>query len=490
MNTSISITQHIYSIITILNVFLAFFVIFLERKNVGHTWAWLMVLLFLPVVGFILYAILGQNLSRRKLYKLKEDEQLIVDSIMKQQWQRFKQNHYPHQSTESAEFQDMIIMNLTSAMAIYTQDNEIDIFIDGNEKFEALIEDIKQAKKHIHLMYYIINNDVIGRQLRNQLVQKAREGVEVRILFDDIGSSRLKSSYFKPLIEAGGVVKAFFPSRIPYLNIRVNYRNHRKIVVIDDEVGYIGGINVGDEYLGLNKRIGYWRDTHLRIVGGAVMQLQAQFYLDWNLASPNDLRPSWSQYTYKLEKSASVKNKAGIQIVSSGPDNELEQIKNAYIKLIHKAKQSVWIQTPYFIPDDSLLEALKMAAFAGIDVRIMIPKVPDKQMVYWATYSYLGDLLPLGVKCFLYEKGFLHAKTMIVDGIACSVGTANFDRRSFMLNFETNAFIYNQSISSRMVEIYQEDLKVCSELTLKSFRERPIMQKAIESFIRLLSPIL
>ncbi|MEG6616766.1 cardiolipin synthase [Peptococcaceae bacterium 1198_IL3148] len=481
--------QNIYAIITIVNLFLALTIIFIERKNVAATWAWLMVLLFLPVLGFILYFVFGQNMSRRKLYKLKEEEEKVIDHVLSQQWEQFKRQQYPFHTPEVAAYRDMMLMNLSSSMALYTQDNDVDIFTDGNQKFAALFEAIEGARDHIHVMYYIFNDDEIGRKLRDALTAKAKEGVEVRFLYDHIGSRDLTDFFFQPLKEAGGKVAAFFPSRIPFLNIRVNYRNHRKIVIVDGKVGFLGGFNVGNEYLGLDQRFGYWRDTHLSIRGSAVLQLQTQFFLDWNLSSEDQLRTE-QRYFLSQQFNDSMAGQTGIQIVSSGPDNIMEQVKNGYIKLIHKAKKSVWIQTPYFIPDESLLNTLKMAVLSGVDVRIMIPKVPDHKMIYWATYSYLGDLLPLGVKCYLYAKGFLHAKTIVVDGVAASVGTANFDIRSFKLNFETNAFIYDQDIATQMMEIYQRDIKDCVRLPYHEYEQRSRMQRLKESFARLLSPIL
>jgi cardiolipin synthase A/B len=480
-----AILDHLLGIISVLNVLLAITVIFLERRNVGVTWAWLMILLFLPVVGFIIYMFFGQNLSRRKLYKLGAREQMVIRTVVNSQLEDLQDNVFPFSDPASGEYQDMMIMNLQSGRALYTQENEVSIFTDGTAKFDTLLEDIRHARKHIHLIYYIVHHDRIGKRLVEALAAKAREGVEVRFLYDDIGSSKLSSDFFHPLREAGGSAVAFFPSRIPYLNIRVNYRNHRKLAIIDGAVGYIGGYNVGDEYLGLDPRFGPWRDTHLRIRGSAALMMNSQFLLDWNLSSPVKLVPDTSYLPDSLPES-----QVGVQILSSGPHDSMEQIRNAYIKMIHKARKSVWIQTPYLIPDESLLNALQLAALSGVDVRIMIPKTPDHKMVYWATYSYLGDLLPYGVKCFLYGKGFLHAKTIVVDGMVSSVGTANFDIRSFKLNFEVNAFVYDTGVGTRLHDIFEKDLLQCDELTREEYDRRPTLHKMRESFVRLMSPIL
>lgn len=478
-----AITQHLYWLIFLVNLLSAATVIFLERRNVGATWAWLMVLFFLPGIGFVLYLFLGQNLSRRKIYKIKEEQREFVNSLVERQKQDILQIHY-HDPT-MIHFQDMIYMNLSSGQSLYTQDNKVEIFTEGNSKFESLLQAIGEAKHHIHLVYYIVKNDGLGGRLLEALAAKAREGVKVRFLYDQIGSSGLSRRFFRPLVEAGGNVAAFFPSKIPYLNFRVNYRNHRKLAIIDGNIGYIGGLNVGDEYLGLDSRFGDWRDTHLKVQGGGVFQMQMLFVLDWNLSSDNKI----SDLSFYFP-AVSHPGKVGMQVVSSGPNNDKEQIKKAYIKMIHAAKQSVWVQTPYFVPDESLMTALKMAALSGVDVRLMLPGKPDHPLVYWASTSYLGELLSVGVKCYLYEKGFLHAKTIVVDGRVASVGTANIDLRSFKLNFEVNAVIYDTATSSKLREIFLADQENSKLLTEEEYRNRPLHKRFLESCARLLSPLL
>jgi cardiolipin synthase len=269
------------------------------------------------------------------------------------------------------------------------------------------------------------------------------------------------------------------------INIRVNYRNHRKIAVIDGKEAFVGGFNIGDEYLGENKRFGYWRDTHLKIVGSAANSLQQRFLLDWRYAS-NEKIAFDKKYFPCIYSNGNI----GIQIVSSGPDSEWEQIKNGYIKMINSAKKSVYIQTPYFIPDESILEALKIASLSGVDVRIMIPSKPDHLFVYWASLSYVGELLKSGVKSYKYNKGFIHSKAIVVDGKISSVGTANMDVRSFRLNFEVNAFIYDSSVSERLTKIFEEDIKCCTEITQELYGSRSLFIKFKESISRLLSPVL
>jgi cardiolipin synthase len=383
------------------------------------------------------------------------------------------------------QYQELIYMNLMSGHSLLTQDNNIKIYTDGNDKFDDLLKDIEAAKHHIHIMYYIVRNGTLSKRIIDALTKKAKEGVEVRFLYDAVGSMRLSKKIFRELLAAGGHVSSFFPSRIPLINIRMNYRNHRKLAIIDGKTGYIGGFNIGDEYLGLDKRYGLWRDTHLRVTGSAVLQMQGHFLLDWDLASKESI-----DYDNGYFPISEHEGTAGMQILASGPDDEREQIKLAYLKIILSAKDRLYIQTPYFIPDQSLMDALRIAANSGVDVRMMIPAVPDHKLVYWASYSYLKGLLTIGVKCYLYEKGFLHAKTIIADDKVASVGTANIDIRSFKLNFEVNAFIYDEAKAGELSNIFINDMKDSKELTLVQYKSRPRLHQAVESVARLLSPIL
>ncbi|ALC80228.1 MULTISPECIES: cardiolipin synthase [Bacillus] len=476
---------NLYTGLTVLNILLAFFVIFLERRDIGVTWAWLMVLLFLPGIGFVLYILFGQNLSKRKIYKLDEQQVYRILPYYENQLTGFRLGKIAYKDDTIQQYQDLIYMNLLSGHSLLTQDNDIKVYTDGNDKFNDLLKDIEGAKHHIHIMYYIVRNGALSKRIVEALTKKAAEGVEVRFLYDAVGSMRLSKSIFRDLLASGGKVASFFPSRIPLINIRMNYRNHRKLVIIDGTAGYIGGFNIGDEYLGLDKRYGVWRDTHIKITGSAVLQMQAHFLLDWELASKEAINYDDGYFPVLAHE-----GKAGMQILTSGPDDEREQIKLAYLKIIVSAKDRLYIQTPYFIPDQSLMDALRIAATSGVDVRMMIPAVPDHKLVYWASYSYLKDLLAIGVKCYLYEKGFLHAKTIIADDKVASVGTANIDIRSFKLNFEVNAFIYDELKAKELSEIFTEDMNVSRELTLEQYKSRPRLQRVVESIARLLSPIL
>lgn len=472
------------SIILSLNVLLALAIIFLERRDASATWAWLMVLLFIPVAGFILYLIFGRRLSNKEIFTWDKKSRLGLLAAVQEQLTAIKENQLKVQHEDIIPYEDLIYMHLKNNDALLAQNNEVEIYTDGQKKFHALIEDIEKAENHVHLLYYILRDDKLGQRLAEVLKRKAKEGVEVKLLYDDMGSRLLKRKYKRELIESGVQVESFFPSLIPKVNMKINYRNHRKLAIIDGEIGYIGGFNIGDEYLGFNKRFGYWRDTHLRVEGEAVNNMQTRFILDWNHASSRDIVYEERYYQAK------PKGDVAMQIVSSGPDSEWEQIKHGYLKMILSAKDYVYIQTPYFIPDDSLLDALRVAVLSGVDVRIMVPNKPDHPFVYWATFSNIGDMLNAGAKIYIYQKGFLHAKTIVVDGKIASVGTANIDVRSFRLNFEVNAFLYHPDVAQSLADRFHEDIVESTELTFKLYQSRSKWIRFKEAVSRLLSPIL
>ena len=364
----------ITAIIT-LNIFLAIVLIFLERRDASSTWAWLMVLFFIPVMGFLLYLLLGRQLRQKHLFRWEGRSRIGIDNLIDYQIDAIEDGTFEFRLEDTHAFKDMIYMQLRNNHAVLTQDNALTIYNDGEKKFAALLDDLEQAKDHIHIQYYIFRLDGLGSRIYEMLIRKAKQGVKVRLLFDDMGSRSLRKRHFKKLMDLGGEVEAFFPSIMPLVNPRLNYRNHRKIVVIDGRVGYIGGFNVGDEYLGLDRKFGYWRDTHLRIEGSALHPLQTRFILDWNQASNQDI-----EYSDRYFPAIPLKGSVGLQIVSSGPDSEWEQIKNGYLKLITMAKKYIYIQTPYFIPDASFMDSLRIACLSGIDVRIMIPNKPDHML--------------------------------------------------------------------------------------------------------------
>lgn len=391
------------------------------------------------------------------------------------------------ENPEQERFKNLILYNLHEAEAVLTDNNDIQIFIDGKEKFKAMIKEMNHAHRYIHIQYYIIRNDELWQEIEKVLKRKVRQGVEVRILFDSIGCRSMRKSDWKRLKNAGIRVAEFRPALLDRLYPRINYRNHRKVVVIDGRIGFIGGFNVGREYLGLDKRFGYWRDTHVCIEGAAVTSLVMRFVLDWNCATGENL--FIQDHLFEIPKY--IRNgREPVQIISSGPDSKSKIIRNNYLCLIHMAKKSIYIQTPYFIPDKEMLEELKIAVKSGIDVRIMIPCKPDHPFVYWATYSYIGDMIEAGARCYTYDAGFLHAKCLCVDGLAACIGTANMDIRSFKLNFEVNAIIYSAKTTKKLEEIFEDDIRKSTLITRKRYQKRSMKIKMKEQFGRLLSPLL
>jgi cardiolipin synthase len=480
------IASILIGVILVLNIIFALIVIFQERRDVGSTWAWLLVLFFIPILGFVLYLLLGINLSRKHLFQWDDLKKTGFEKLIDTQLTELRSNQFYFRNKATRDSSDLIYMHLINNQAILTEDNSVTIFIDGNEKFDQLFRDIDAAKNYIHIQYYIIKNDNLGRKLIKALTAKAKEGVKVRVLYDELGSRGLPKRLFKEFRAAGGQVEVFFPSKFRFINLRMNFRNHRKLVIIDGKIGYVGGFNVGDEYLGLNSNFGYWRDTHLRIQGAAVYALQTRFILDWNQAS-DDYDVDYVSNLYPEDVSH---GSVGIQIVTSGPDSEFHQIKNGYIRMIMSAKKSIFIQTPYFIPESSLLDSLRIACLSCVEVNIMIPNKPDHSFVYWATLSHVAELLKIGANNYIYNNGFVHAKTLVVDEEISTVGTANIDYRSFKLNFEVNAFLYDEGISKKLTEIFKEDIKVSKLLSLEEYYKRSLIIRLKESISRLLSPIL
>jgi cardiolipin synthase len=480
------IVSILLGIIILLNIAFAVVVIFRERRDATSSWAWLLVLFFIPLLGFLLYLLFGQNLSRYHMFQWEDRKKLGIETLLSKQLEQIRNDTFEFRSETERDYKQLIYMHLINNDAVLTNDNHVDVFIDGNKKFDKLLEDIENANDHIHLQYYILKNDQLGNRLIKALTKKAQQGIKVRVLYDDLGSRGLRSSFFAELRAAEGEVEVFFPSKLRWINLRLNYRNHRKLVIIDGHIGYVGGFNVGDEYLGLDPKFGYWRDTHLRIQGPAVYAIQTRFILDWNQAT-HKRNISYLQEHFPKPV---IKGDSSLQIVTSGPDSEWEQIKNGYIKMISTAKKTIRIQTPYFIPDASVLDALKIACLSGVDVNIMIPNKPDHPFVYWATMSYIGEMLSSGARVYIYENGFIHAKTIIVDHEISSVGTANIDVRSFKLNFEVNAFIYDTEIAQKLDEFFQNDIALSRELSLEAYHQRPRLIRFKESISRLLSPIL
>ena len=488
--------SNILSILTdvliILNILFTVIIVFYERKSPGSTWAWLMVTLAIPYFGFILYLLFGREGRKTVLFasKARKDD-TIVEEIRATELEgllyRNKQAEiFEHKNVlgifGAEKLNDLVHLNFTAGHAPLTNHNEIEMFFNGEEKFNSMFEDIEKAQSHVHLLYYIVRYDELSQKLVNALIKKAKQGVRVRFMMDGMGSRGANTrKMLKLLKDAGGEVEIFLPPNF----MRVNFRNHRKVCVIDGKIGYLGGLNIGDEYLGKVGRYGFWRDTHMRVVGDAVKELQIRFMLDWNFYAANKM-----ELKDDLFPKSETSHGALMQIVSSGPDTIWSGVQYGYCKMISEAERKIYIQTPYFVPDDSVFELLRISALAGIDVRVVIPGNPDHPFVYWASLSYLGDLLNAGVKCYEYKKGFLHSKLIVVDSLISSVGTANMDIRSFRLNFEINSFIYDEKTALQLENRFIKDLEDCQEIMLESYAKRTKLTKIKESISRLLSPLL
>ena len=462
------------------NMISVFSLIFIERKDPTTTWAWLLILMLIPGIGFIIYLLLGQNLSRQKIFREKK----IIDKTRAEGLEEMQEIGGIKKELQD-EYSDLILMNYNHCGAIYTTGNEVKTYISGEKKFQDLIKDIRAAKKFIHIEYYIFRFDDLGKAIINELKEKVDEGIEVRLLVDGMGSKSLKQKEIRYIKSLGIKFSIFFPGAFPRINTRINYRNHRKIVVIDGEIGYVGGFNVGNEYVNRGHQFKFWRDTHLKVKGQAVNELNKRFILDWDYASDENL-DNIIKYFPKPKEYGDV----GMQIVSSGPDHMDEYIKIAYMKIINNARKYVYIQTPYLVPDEPMLEALRISALSGVDVRIIVPGAPDHFFMEWVLSANIANLIDYGVKIYRYNNGFIHSKTIVSDDIVSSIGTANMDNRSFRLNFEVNAFIYDRVVAKQQAKIFLNDEKFSTFVTKESYQKRSRALRIKESLIRLVAPIL
>lgn len=477
--------------IFLVNLLFSVTIVFFQRKDPRTVWTWLLALNFIPVFGIVFYLLFSQDYRKGKMFRVKEVEDRLKLPVRRQE-EYIKNRDMALLGCLAGSYSDLVLYNLEVSGSVLTMNNQVEIFTDGQKKFQDLRRELSQAEAYIHIQYYIIKNDEVFDSLIPILLQKAKMGVEVRILYDGMGGRLMPKKKWK-LLEAQGVkVAAFFPPVLGRLQLRVNYRNHRKIVVIDGRVGYVGGFNIGREYISLDPKFGYWRDTHLKLTGEAATGLQLRFALDWNYAAKENLFKDKKYFTETVQTDPRQyeEQMVGIQIIASGPDTSARQIRDNYLELFHKARHHIYIQTPYFVPDDAVLSALEIAAQSGVDVRLMIPCKPDHPFVYWATYSYVGDLLHAGARCYTYENGFLHAKGVTVDGCVSCYGTANMDIRSFELNFEVNAVIYDEVTTRSLEQAFLDDLPYCKEITMEGYIERGLWIRFKEQCSRLLSPLL
>ncbi len=466
-----------------------------ERREPAATVAWLMTVIFLPVIGVALYYAMARTRFRRRFRQRTKANEQADEALSMYVQQRLSDFDETMLAGLRSTQRGLVALAANSAQfrsgGPAFAGNAVQLYVDPADKFDALKDAIRSAQSHIHLEYYIFRGDGIGAEIRDLLVERANAGVEVRILVDGIGSLRTyRADFFDPLKQAGGQMAVFLPIRFARVLERVNFRNHRKIVVIDGQVGFVGGMNIGDEHLGKSRRIGKWHDSHVRICGPAVAELQRIFLTDWLFATNQtlaDLR------FFPEVKSVGPDEPAGgalVQIVSSGPDCRWPTIQQLFFQAITGAARQVLIASPYFVPDESLLAALETAALRGLDVRVLLPARSDQLIVTSAARSYYEELLEAGVRIFEYRDGFLHAKTLAVDGHYGSVGSANMDVRSFSLNFEVSAFIHSEAFAKELHRQFERDMRCSEEVQLETFRDRPRLRRFNESVAQLLSGIL
>jgi cardiolipin synthase A/B len=478
-----AISSLIYWFILINAILVIITILFVQKKRPESVLLWMMAFLVLPLVFvLIFYLFMGRDYSHRKMFRNKA----AVDTKVEIALEKLQGTHFVYEleKIKDPTARSMIKMLLESQRSYLTWDNEIHYINDGDQFFNSMFEEIAKAKKFIHFEMYIVRKDEVGVKLAQELAKKAKEGVEVKLLLDAVGSRKANRKFFRELTQAGGKVEYFFPSILGPLNTRINNRNHRKILIIDGAVSFVGGYNIGKEYAGRGP-LGYWRDCMVRIEGSGCISAEKRFILDWNFAADDHL---------EVEKYAPTelgKGKVGLQIVSGGPDTRDKPVEEQYIKMITSAKNYVYVQTPYLVPGEAITAALVTAAKSGVDVRVMIPSKPDHPFVYWASLENAGELLNAGVRVHQFNKdGFIHAKVVVIDDMIASIGSGNLDRRSFELNFETNAVVYGQDFAAEVKSAYIDDIaKHCTELTIDVYSKRSWKVKMKESIGRLYTPI-
>lgn len=473
----VHIIASIVGVVYLYTLLSTIFVLILENRNPTRSISWVIILLFLPVLGLFFYLIFGQNLrQRKKITKLsirrKEPFQTKLKTL-----------HPESYAGLDEKTTGLIHLLYNATHAVVYENSKLDIFTVPEKTFEQIFKDIEAAQNNIHIEFYIIGNDEVGIRMRDLIIKKAQAGVEVRLIYDFWGSFELNKKYLKPMRDAGVEFEAFYPPRFPYILGRLNFRNHRKIIIIDGKIGYTGGVNMANRYL-YGDKLGFWRDSMIRIEGSAVYGLQETFLSDWCFTRRVML--SGKQYFPKQESFGENK----IQIVDSGPDTRFKAIMYGIHHAISTAQKYVYIQTPYFMPTDEVFAAIQSAALRGVDVRLNIPTKSDTSMAQAGNNSYLERLLETGVKVYFYNKGFLHSKTIVADDFISTIGTANMDFRSFEQNFEVNAFIYDTKTAKKLKAIYLQDLGNSKELLLRDWQKRPILERFRESISRLFSPVM
>ena len=460
----------IYEVIVIL----AIIHVILDNRQPAKTMAWALVIYFVPVAGIVFYLFFGIN-TRKERY--------VSDRTMNMLTKRSMLEFAEQQNLKLPErYKPLIDLFVNQNLSLPFKDNEVEVCMNGTEFFPSLLRDIAQAKSHIHIDMYIIADDALGLLVADALIDKAREGVEVRLIYDDVGCWNVKHRFFERMREEGIEAVPFMPVHFPQFTSKVNYRNHRKIIVIDGQVGYIGGMNIALRYARES-----WRDTMLRVTGGGVYALQRAFLVDWYFVDRSLL--SDRKY-YPSIADATLSNDTISQVVTSGPVTPYPEIMQGYVRIIMGARRYLYIETPYFLPNESVLFALKTAALAGVDVKVLCPMHSDARFVEWASRSYLREVVEAGVQVSLYKEGFLHSKLLVCDDAIATCGSTNLDFRSFENNFEANIFYYGEDVALKLKEVFLKDMEQSVLLTSVPSRvSRKIVVRLWESLTRMLSPL-
>lgn len=463
----------VYSIIIIITMVR----VLMDNRQPAKTMAWMLVLMFIPFLGIILYIFFGQNTRKERKIWQQSLDQLTKRSML--EFVEQKDFNIPE------EYRTISNLFMNQNLALPFKNNEVEIYTSGYDFFPSLLMEIGKAEHHIHIDTFIISDDPLGRLIADALIDKARQGIEVRLIYDDVGSWRTPNSFFTRMRNEGIEVYAFMPVRFPAFTSRVNYRNHRKICVIDGEVGFIGGMNIARRYVqGTPKQS--WRDTHVKLTGAAVYGLQRAFLVDWYFVS----KVLITERSYYPEIIIGQNNSL-VQVVTSSPTSLWPEIEQGYVRILTNAKHYVYMETPYFLPTDPILFAMRVAALSGVDVRLMIPYETDTKIVEWASRSYVIEASRAGVKILLYRKGFNHSKLLVSDDAMATIGSTNVDFRSFENDFEANAFFYDKKIALQVKEVFLADQKDSIDLDdVRRFIKKPFLQRLWESFVRLLSPLL
>ncbi|MBQ7635514.1 MAG: cardiolipin synthase [Bacteroidaceae bacterium] len=453
-------------------------VVLLQNRQPERTIAWVVAIVLLPVVGLVAFYFFGRDMRLRRRHRRRRGS-----------FSAHVRHEGHHAAGDAANDPFLPLKHLCEEEfdAPLQPLGETTLFTDGTAFVDALLHDIAEARSYIFLETYIIEDDNVGRRVATALAEAAQRGVDVRLLYDDVGCWNVPERFFKALHRSGVSTEAFMPVRFPSLTHKINYRNHRKVCVVDGQAGYIGGMNLADRYLGHEGFV--WRDMHLRLSGAPTLRLGLVFESDWEYVTTGRALPRPSASDAPPTSPRPTVDEAAVQIVTSDPMTPVPQLMTAYIWAVSHARRYLYVQTPYFMPTEPFLQAMKTAAMSGADVRLMVPRKPDGIMLRRINDSYVSEMLAAGVRVYFYDGGFLHSKCIAMDDSLCAVGSANMDFRSLLNNIEVAALIYDSNVCRAVREQFQTDMAACEEIDAQRWARRPLRRRILESATRLFSPL-